>query len=180
MCIWISYHLSIYFATWRRWYKYRASLRASERAYSHSWSLYPMLKIKLIFHNHIYNQKIIPSICCFPVRHWNLGVLPWTSDRKNQSIWSHRGPVSQKCREFSCQNAIHLLWKAELLTCFQWKKIQEHCKVWWLGTLALRRCKGIVAPEISSKKFWTFEKQAPGIVSDPKRRITWVFHCSLA
>ena len=47
-----------------------------------------------------------------------------------------------RARKASCQTAIRLFWKGDLLTRFWCKKNQEHCEVWWRITTALRRYKG--------------------------------------
>ena len=51
-------------------------------------------------------------------------------------------PRTFQTRKASCQTAIRLFSKANLLTCFQCKKNKEDCEVWWLRTSALQRYKG--------------------------------------
>ena len=50
-----------------------------------------------------------------------------------------RVPKTFWTRTASCQNAIRLFWKANLLTCFQCERSQKDSEVWWLRTLTLRR-----------------------------------------
>ena len=51
-----------------------------------------------------------------------------------------------RVRKASCQTAVRLFWKADLLTCFYCKKNQEDDEVWWLRTSALRRYKKNCGP----------------------------------
>ena len=61
-----------------------------------------------------------------------------------------------RARKASCQAAIRLFWKADLLTCFWCKKNQEDCEVWRLRTSALRRYKGNCGTRNRPEKFRDF------------------------
>ena len=65
-------------------------------------------------------------------------------------------------RKASCQTAIYLLWKADLLTCFQCEKNQEDCEVWWLRTSASWRYKENCGTRTRPEKFRDFWDTGPG------------------
>ena len=72
-------------------------------------------------------------------------------------------PRTFRARKASCQTAIRSCFeKLIFLHVFNIRKTKRIAK---FDGLEPRRCediKGIVAPEIDPKSFWTFEKRAPG------------------
>ena len=98
-----------------------------------------------------------------------------------------RVPRTSRVRKASCKTAIHLFWKADLLTCFNvWIKMAAK-----FDGFEPRRCEditGIVAPEIGPRNFWTFEKlvyltewsreQQPRPMWSIDPRLSWSHPCT--
>ena len=70
-------------------------------------------------------------------------------------------PRTFLARKVSCQTAIRLFWKANLLTCFVCKKNQEECEVWRLRNSALRRYRGNCVTRRRPEKFRDFWETVP-------------------
>ena len=64
-------------------------------------------------------------------------------------------------RKASCQIAICVFWKAALLTCFECKKNQEDCEIWWLRNTALLRCNGNCGTRNRPENFRDFWETGP-------------------
>ena len=65
-------------------------------------------------------------------------------------------PRTFRARKASCQTAVRLFLKADLLACFKCMKNQEDCEVLWLRTSAMRRHKGNYRTRKRPEKFRDF------------------------
>ena len=76
-------------------------------------------------------------------------------------------PRTFRVRKASCQTAIRLFWKADLFTCFNYKKNQGDCEVWRPRTSALRRYKRNCGTRNRPEKFRDFWETGPWTEFDP-------------
>ena len=70
-------------------------------------------------------------------------------------------PRTFRARKASCQTAVRLFLKADLLACFKWKT-KRTAKFYGLEPQRCEDIKGIIAPEKDPKSFGTFEKRVLG------------------
>ena len=81
---------------------------------------------------------------------------PWPGTRFSKV------PKTSRARKAICETTNRLLWKADLLTCFQANKRKITVRFEDLNPLRSWDTKGIVTPENGPSSFGTFEKRAPG------------------
>ena len=157
-----------------KWMGYASCAHACKRTRAHACkSVFQGTFIIRTFHNsvNVFSFTIIFVIVCAlstADRH-----LHRDPAKKRPGSCFTKVPCTFRARKASCQPTIRLFSKSDSLTCFQWKKTQEDCEVWWVRTVALRRWRRNCGTRNRPEKFRDIWQRIPqGAFPESPRNLT--------